>query len=201
MIASRPPAPARARPTAQLPNSALQHRLPQLDASAAVLQGAYVAVDAALARHLIAHEVRVVGGRHEVVREWARHVLVDVVHLAEVANVVEVGEEKEPAEALPAQQGLLPAPGRGLKLVDNQFAIFIRHVLHVLRLARKEERNVRICTTDGRCVPCLFSLKEALQFARRQRKPRMLDAVLEKDLVELVPLQEVVVELEAAEMG
>ena len=147
MIASRPPAGAQTR----RPNSALRHRLPQLDASAAVLQGTDVAVDAALTRHLVAHEVRVVGSRHEVVREWARHVLVNVVHLAAVANVVEVGEEEEPGEALPAQQGLFPAPGRGLKLVDNQFAIFIRHVLHVLRLAK--ERNDRICTTDGRDRP------------------------------------------------
>ena len=43
---------------------------------------------------------------------------------------------------------------------------------------------------------CLLYLKEAFEFARGHGQPRVRDAVLEKNLVELVPLEQVVVEFE-----
>ena len=81
-------------------------------------------------------------GGDKVVRERAGHVLVDAVHLIEVANVVEIGEEEESGESLRAQKRLLSSPGRRLELVDDQSAIFIRHVLHVLRMDGKKCQNL-----------------------------------------------------------
>ena len=47
---------------------------------------------------------------------------------------------------------------------------------------------------------CLLYLKEAFEFARCHREPRVRNAVLEKDLVELVPLEQVVVEFETVKI-